>query len=79
MTKLQSVEYSARRFGLGQLSLSDYTGDVKVVRSVLDRNKCPMWFKGHSKAMGPQDDQFWYALDGQGNMTVVDQTAKVAK
>lgn len=72
LLKLQSVEYTARRFGEGMIKIVDFTGDVRMIRSAMDKGRCPMLVKGHSKSLGPKDDIFWYTLDGNGKMTVVD-------
>jgi peroxiredoxin len=74
--RLQSLEFSARRYGEGQISIIDFTGEVKLVRPAPDRARCPMLVKGHSKGLGTQPDTFWYSLDGNGKISVVDEPNK---
>ncbi len=77
MSKVETMEFTAHRYMTGVPINLDFSGDVKFLRTATDKSRVPMLVKGRSKTMGPQDEQFWYMVDGAGNMTAVDVMGKV--
>ncbi|MBX3358219.1 MAG: redoxin domain-containing protein [Phycisphaeraceae bacterium] len=77
LSKVETMQFSSHRYMTGVPIQLDFSGDVMLIRTATDKTRTPMQVKGRSKSMGPQDEQFWYMIDGAGNMTAVDQMGKV--